>query len=47
MCISMIGIPVSYADVESIDPEYSKNLQVSTFWVYNYVSFLHSLKTSD
>lgn len=23
-----IGIPVSYRDVESIDPEYAKNLQV-------------------
>ena len=26
--VFVLGIPVSYRDVESIDPEYAKNLQV-------------------
>ena len=28
MFFFVLGIPVSYRDVESIDPEYAKNLQV-------------------
>ena len=37
----LTGIPVSYRDVESIDPEYASNLQVSVCMyvcIYMYVS---------